>query len=147
MNFLTCYSCSYYNSMVLHSHLISLYLREEFSQLPQRLLLSLRFFILRFSRPDVELKRHSILFESIKRRTFIQQIYFIGIPFVIIGMKRLDCVYGVDCSIFSHKKENEKENQRGDDFCSFLIIKADLQKLKTNIVSLFCAGTKLLLVK
>ena len=61
-------------------------------------------------------------------------------------MKRLDCVCGVDCSISSQRKENEKQNQKGDGVCSFLTIKTDLQKLSTNIAS-FCTETKLLILK
>ena len=53
---------------------------------------------------DVELKGHSILFEDIKRRDAKQQIHFIGVPFIIMGMKRLDCVYGVDRCISSKRK-------------------------------------------
>ena len=53
---------------------------------------------------DVELKGHSMLFEDIKRRDANQQIHFIGVPFIIMGMKRLDCVHGVDRCISSKRK-------------------------------------------
>ena len=36
---------------------------------------------------DVELKGHSILLEDIKRRDANQHIHFIGVPFIIMGMK------------------------------------------------------------
>ena len=55
----------------------------------------------------VELKGHSILFEDIKRRDVNQQIHFINVPFIMIGMKRLDCVYGVDRCISSIGKRME----------------------------------------
>ena len=53
---------------------------------------------------DVELKGHSMLFEDIKRRDANQQIHFIGVPFIIMSMKRLDCVHGVDRCISSKRK-------------------------------------------
>ena len=58
---------------------------------------------------DVELKGHSILFEYIKRRDANQQIHFIGVRFIIMGMKRLDCVHGVDCCISSKRKRLENK--------------------------------------
>ena len=58
---------------------------------------------------DVELKGHSILFEDIKRRDANQQIHFIGVPFIIMGMKRLDCVHGVDRCISSKRKRMENK--------------------------------------
>ena len=58
---------------------------------------------------DVELKRHSILFEDIKRRDVNKQIHFIGVTFIIMGMKRLDCVHGVDRCISSKRKRMENK--------------------------------------
>ena len=58
---------------------------------------------------DVELKGHSILFEDIKRRDANQQIHFIGVPFIIMGMKRLDCAHGVDRCISSKRKRMENK--------------------------------------
>ena len=58
---------------------------------------------------DVELKGHSILFENIKRRDANQKIHFIGVPFIIMGMKRLDCVHGVDRCISSKRKGMENK--------------------------------------
>ena len=52
----------------------------------------------------IELKGHSTLFEDINRRDTNLQIHFIVVPFIIIEMKRLNCVHGVDRSISSKKK-------------------------------------------
>ena len=57
----------------------------------------------------VELKGHSILFEDIKRRDANQQIHFIGVPFIMIGMKRLGSVHGVDRCISSKRKRMENK--------------------------------------
>ena len=56
----------------------------------------------------VEWKEHSLLFEDIKRGNPNQCFFFIGAPFMIMGMKWLDCVHDVDPSI-SAKKNNGKK--------------------------------------
>ena len=56
---------------------------------------------------DVELNGHSILFEDIKGTDTNQQIHFISVPFIIMSMKRLDYVHGVDRCISSMKMENK----------------------------------------
>ena len=58
---------------------------------------------------DVELKAHSILFEDIQRGDANQQIRFIVLSFVIMGMKGLDCVHGVDRCSSSKKKRIENK--------------------------------------
>ena len=58
---------------------------------------------------DVELKGHAILFEDIKRRDANQQIHFVGVPFIIMGMKQLDCVHGVNGCISSKRKRMENK--------------------------------------
>ena len=58
---------------------------------------------------DVELKGYSILFEDIKRRDTNQQIHFIGVPFIIMGMKWLDCMHSVDRCISSKRKRIENK--------------------------------------
>ena len=58
---------------------------------------------------DVEPKGHSILFEDIKRRDANQQIHFIGVPFIIMGMRQLDCVHGMDRCISSKRKRMENK--------------------------------------
>ena len=58
---------------------------------------------------DVELNGHSILFEDIKGTDTNQQIHFISVPFIIMSMKRLDYVHGVDRCISSMKKKMENK--------------------------------------
>ena len=58
---------------------------------------------------DVELEGHSILFEDVKPRDANQQIHFIGVPFIVMGVKRLDCVHGVDRCISSKRKRMENK--------------------------------------
>ena len=58
---------------------------------------------------DFEVKGHSILFENIKRQDGNQQIHFIGVPVIIMGMKRLDCVHGMDPCISSKRKRMENK--------------------------------------
>ena len=88
----------------------------------------------------VEWKEHSILFEDIKRGNS-NQCFFIGVPFMIMGMKWLDCVHDVYRSI-SAKKSRMEKNKKVDDICSFVIIKTNLTKLDKNIVSLLCSWNK-----
>ena len=58
---------------------------------------------------DVDIKGHAILFEDIKRGHSARQIHFTGVPFIIMGMKRLDCAHGVDRCVSS--KKNRTENK------------------------------------
>ena len=52
-----------------------------------------------------------MLLEDVKRKGSAQQIPFTGISFVILGMKRLDCTYGVDrCTSAKNKKLEKKIN-------------------------------------
>ena len=44
-----------------------------------------------------------MLFEEVKRGGSIQQL-FTGFPFVILGIKRLDCTHGVDRCTQQRKK-------------------------------------------
>ena len=67
--------------------------------------------------------------------------FFIGVPFMIMGMKWLDCVHDVDRSI-SAKKNGMEKNKKVDDICSFVIIKTNLTELNRNIVSLLCGWNK-----
>ena len=73
----------------------------------------------------VEWKEHSILFEDIKRVNSNQWGFFISVPFMIMGMKWLDCVHDVDRSI-SAKKNRMEKNKKVYDICSFVIIKTNL---------------------
>ena len=62
---------------------------------------------------DVKLKGYSALFENIKWLDGNQQIRFIGVPFIIIGMKRLDCVHGVDrCNLWWYLWFFDNQNSR-----------------------------------
>ena len=67
--------------------------------------------------------------------------FFIGVPFMIMGMKWLDCVHDVDRSI-SAKKNRMEKNKKVDGICSFVIIKTNLTELDRNIVSLLCGWNK-----
>ena len=52
-----------------------------------------------------------MLFESVKRKGSSQQIPFTGVPFVILGMNRLDCTHGVDrCALTKKKKKIREKN-------------------------------------
>ena len=52
--------------------------------------------------------RHAI--EDVKLKGSTQQIPFIGVSFVILGMKQLDCTHGVDRCTSIKKKRLEKKN-------------------------------------
>ena len=65
----------------------------------------MKYFILTNFFLDVDIKGHAILFEDTKRGHSARQIYFTDVPFIIIGMKRLDCAHGVDRCVSSKKKE------------------------------------------
>ena len=67
----------------------------------------MKYFILTNFVLDVNVKGHAILFEDIKRGHSARQIYFTGVPFIIMGMKRLDCTHGVDRCVSSKKKRME----------------------------------------
>ena len=88
----------------------------------------------------VEWKEHFILFEDIKRGNS-DQCFFIGVPFMIMGMKWLDSVHDVYRSI-SAKKSRMEKNNKVDYICSFVIIKTNLTKLGKNIVALLCSWNK-----
>ena len=51
-----------------------------------------------------------MLFEDVKLKGSAQQIPFIGVSFVILGMKQLDCTHGVDRCTSIKKKRLEKKN-------------------------------------
>ena len=58
---------------------------------------------------EVELNGHSILFEDIKRRDANQQNHFVGVPLIVMDMKQLDCVRGVNRCISSKRKGMESK--------------------------------------
>ena len=68
-------------------------------------------------------------------------VFFIGVPFMIMSMKWLDCVHDVYRSISAKKSRTEK-NKKVDYICSFVIIKTNLKKLDKNILSLLCIWNK-----
>ena len=76
------------------------------------------------------------------KETLINNVLFISVPFMIMGMKWLDCVHDVDRSI-SAKKNRMKKNKMVDDVCSFVIIKTNQTELDRNIVSLLCSWNKI----
>ena len=76
------------------------------------------------------------------KETLINNVLFISVPFMIMGMKWLDCVHDVDPSI-STKKNRMEKNKMVDDICSFVIIKTNLTKLDRDIVSLLCSWNKI----
>ena len=61
-----------------------------------------------------------MLFEDIKRGHSVWQIYFTGVPFIIMGMKRLNCAHGVNHCVSSKKKrmENKIEQVKALNICS-----------------------------
>ena len=56
---------------------------------------------------DVNIDKHKILFEDVKRPDSSIQIPYTGIPFVILGKKNLDCTHGVDRCLSTKKKRLE----------------------------------------
>ena len=82
----------------------------------------MKYFILANFNLDVDIKGHAILFEDIKRGHSARQIHFTGIPFIIMGMKRLDCVHGVDRCVSSKKKrtENKMKQVKAPNVCSMM---------------------------
>ena len=69
----------------------------------------MKHFILTNFNLDVDIKGHEILFEDIKRGHSARQIHFTGVPFIIMGMKRLDCAHGLDHCVSSKKKRTENK--------------------------------------
>ena len=80
----------------------------------------MKYFILTNFVLDVTVKGHAISFEYIKRGHSVRQIYFTGIPLVIMGMKRLGCAHGVDRCVSSKKKrmENKIKQVKALNICS-----------------------------
>ena len=76
------------------------------------------------------------------KETLINNVLFISVPFMIMGMKWLDCVHDVDRSI-SAKKNRMEKNKMVHDVCSFVIIKTNLTELDRNVVSLLCSWNKI----
>lgn len=58
---------------------------------------------------DVSIESRKILFEDISKEGVEKQIVFTGVPFIIMGMKRLDCTHGVDRCISTKLKRKEKK--------------------------------------
>ena len=59
---------------------------------------------------DIYIDGHAMLFEDVKLKGSTQQIPFIGVSFVILGMKQLDCTHGVNRCTSIKKKRLEKKN-------------------------------------
>eukprot|EP00111_Clytia_hemisphaerica_P002098 TCONS_00005899-protein len=49
-----------------------------------------------FGKPGIKFEKHRILFEDISKEGVIKQIQFTGYPFLVTGMKRMECSHGVD---------------------------------------------------
>ena len=69
----------------------------------------MKYFILTDLNLHIDIKGHAILFEEIKRGHSAQQIHFIGVPFIGMGMKRLDCGHDIDRCASSKKKRTKNE--------------------------------------
>ena len=69
----------------------------------------MKYFIFTNFSLNVDIKGHAILLEDVKRGHSARQIYFTGVPFIIMGMKQLDCAHGVDRCISSKKKRTENK--------------------------------------
>ena len=52
------------------------------------------------------------MFQDIKRRNSTYQIPFTGIPFVIIGKKKTDCIHRVDRCISTKKRTLEEKIEK-----------------------------------
>ena len=82
----------------------------------------MKYFILTNFNIDVDIKGHTILIEDIKRSHSARQIYFTGVPFKIMSMKRLDCAHGADLCVSSKKKrtENKIKPVKAPSICSMV---------------------------
>ena len=69
----------------------------------------MKYFILTNFNLDVDIEGHAILIGDIKRSHFAQQIYFTVVPFIIMGMKQLDCAHGADLCVSSKEKRTENK--------------------------------------
>ena len=49
-----------------------------------------------FLKTDIKFEKHRILFEDISKEGVTKQIQFTGYPFLVAGMKRMECSHGVD---------------------------------------------------
>ena len=58
---------------------------------------------------NIDIEGHALLVEYVKRQGSSQQIPFTGVPFVILGMNRLDCTHGVDRYTSTKEKRLEKK--------------------------------------
>ena len=63
---------------------------------------------------EFDIAKHKILFED--KKSSNQQIEFSGIPFIINGMQRLECVHGVD------HFQSKKKKLRDEKFVNFLYV-------------------------
>ena len=58
---------------------------------------------------DFDIEGHKLLFEDLKREDSVNQIFFVGHPFIILGKKFMDCTHGVDHCVSTKKKLLEKK--------------------------------------
>jgi len=65
-----------------------------------------------FNKPGkIDVSKHKIQFEDIKEVGKKQCINFTGIPFIVLGAKYLDCIYGIDRNITTKKKRFAREDE------------------------------------
>lgn len=65
----------------------------------------------KFNSDKIDISKHKIQFEDIKELRREQVIKYSGIPFVILGKKTFDCVYGVDRNISFKRRRFKHINQ------------------------------------
>ena len=74
-----------------------------------------------FGTQGFDFKKHKILFKDIKSIDEEQQIKFSGIPYIVVGVKRMDCTHSVDHAISGKKKQvEERLNTKVQFNCHFL---------------------------
>ena len=54
---------------------------------------------------DIDKEGHAILLKDVKRKDSTQQVLFTGVPFIILGMKRLECAHVVSRCTSTKKKD------------------------------------------
>ena len=65
-----------------------------------------------FNKPgQIEISKHKIQFEDVKESGKEQCITFTGVPFVVLGAKYLDCIYGADRNKTAREKRFQREEE------------------------------------
>ena len=65
-----------------------------------------------FNISEIDIDTHKLLFEDVRVKDRPKQIEFIGIPFIIMGKKKLGCTHGVDRNRSLKKKRLDEKVEK-----------------------------------